>query len=1129
MSIKPVEVDIFQYNQIYLAFSKSEKRRFFTSLAIILASSTIFGLWFKIKQISIASPEIVSFYPLTGYGIAVLQSMFFFAVLWLGLALVCRLIDRDKNIINSLLAGSLPFTAFMLSLSGVEIFIQFRCFFLLAVIVLCVRIYGNRPLLEEKKEPIVVLILLFLAYLHMYKSLSPLFDTGFFRIWGRLDFLVNLEHQFENANAYDFLGNFTQRGKLGGYTQGLYMVSELLSLMVLLLDIPLVDDLNKYGLINHLYFYLYVFGSYGCYLFLRRGLKLSFLPSLIGGLGFIFGNASFVSFFGAEWPIHQMPFVFFPWVCLLLKRAYDLNKVVLLCAAGLVASFSEYATSSHPEINMGYLFFCNAYNLYLAFFQLTKDRFEWKSIRYFFVGVFVFPVFHLVGLSYKLIPLFEAIITREYVVYDVVGAWHGLGWLGDLKHYSTFFFRFEDASKVLSSDLPYFSPTITGTLVYFYTGQFATLMIFCFIFFFFGEVWRKFFKKDENAERSTLWGNASYFLLMFFILLTIMPMGNRSWLSKLMAWLEFLRVNRFVRVNIYYYFIALVSAMCGLEYVLRQKKLFEFSIIFGLYLLTLLGVYLSPMLMALPEKVLFDGAILVATYFSIALLIKPNILFKNRKLSFCQPLLHLMVILVAFYSLLTTHTRCYEFITQKNNLGMEFNKDKLFISFRAQVAYLRNNLHDRASFKFLEQRLEKFVNDVDDKTWQSKNFSATRESLAKIVSLRQEITSQSDTQRAIQKLKLFEEIAPEVDSFYLNYGPSWVLIGVGGPDWGPLAPGIYNGIQYYLPDKYQLFVSLGGSQSLLMMPIGKNSDLMGAPYFTSGPGYPSINVNFHLRSLFHDSLHKLEVNGVFDYNSLGLEMEQITTNKNAKKLLNIVGVDYLIFVEYYLKSQPSPSLSLDKLKSIGLIPVVLPESSKFTPRFSADYEVRMFNNPESYGKAYIAKWVKIMKPEENMLNLDWFHLPKGWVRSKDLLRDFEFNLAKIPDEIEKAALIESSDPGDYSESPRTYGSDNNVDIVKIIGSKAVFDVDCTDESCWLVYNSAVLKGWEAFSGSTRLPIYTANMGFVGLKLNKGKHFVWMEYRPFSLPLSFMVMLAGWISVLAIILFDGPRIARKDAD
>jgi uncharacterized membrane protein YfhO len=78
----------------------------------------------------------------------------------------------------------------------------------------------------------------------------------------------------------------------------------------------------------------------------------------------------------------------------------------------------------------------------------------------------------------------------------------------------------------------------------------------------------------------------------------------------------------------------------------------------------------------------------------------------------------------------------------------------------------------------------------------------------------------------------------------------------------------------------------------------------------------------------------------------------------------------------------------------------------------------------------------------------------------------------------------------------------------------------------MIYNTAALKGWEAFSGSTPIPIHKSNLGFIGVKLSKGKHFVWMEYRPTIRNASFIIMMVAWILVLAKLMTHLPFMCNE---
>jgi len=259
-----------------------------------------------------------------------------------------------------------------------------------------------------------------------------------------------------------------------------------------------------------------------------------------------------------------------------------------------------------------------------------------------------------------------------------------------------------------------------------------------------------------------------------------------------------------------------------------------------------------------------------------------------------------------------------------------------------------------------------------------------------------------------------------------------------------------------------------------------------------------------------------------DFNGLGVRLEQILENPDGKKILNILGIDFLVFLKYYLAQLPPKSVYFPNPKttfsgkvrgllSMGLIPFDLPKSYKIAPKFPDRYGILVFKNPESYGKAFMAKWVKTIKPSDNYFNKNIFELGMVWPGSRELLEHFNQHLSEIPD-TQGAALIESMDTEDFKINPQEYQSNSSVDIVKIIASKAVFDVDCKEDHCWLVYNSAALNGWKAYSGSERLQIHKANLGFIGLKLEKGKRLVWLEYAPLSLVIGLLVTLTGWIFV-----------------
>ena len=227
------------------------QRHLIAAFLIILATSIVFGVWFKTQQLSIASPELLNFYPWSGFALSVVQTLVLFATLALGLALVGSWVDYNQTLTSkNFFHCTLPFFAFSLSVFGLGLFYQFILFVVGVGCYLLLKIKENWFLFSLRtKEPILVLLLFFILFSWIYETVSPFYDRSFLSLPGRLDMFTNLEHQWENAKAYDFLGNFSQSYRLGGYSQGNFMVSPLLSLVALILDTPITDVYAKYDFV----------------------------------------------------------------------------------------------------------------------------------------------------------------------------------------------------------------------------------------------------------------------------------------------------------------------------------------------------------------------------------------------------------------------------------------------------------------------------------------------------------------------------------------------------------------------------------------------------------------------------------------------------------------------------------------------------------------------------------------------------------------------------------------------------------------------------------------------------------------------------------------------------------------
>ena len=155
---------------------------------ILLVTSTVFGLWFKTQQLSIASPELVNLYPWSGFALSVVQTLVLFATLAVGLALVSSWVDCNQaSTSKNFFYCTLPFFAFSFSVFGLGLFHQFVLFVVGVGCYLLLKIKENWFLFSLRaKEPLLVLLLFFILFSWIYETVSPFYDRSSFSVSGRL-------------------------------------------------------------------------------------------------------------------------------------------------------------------------------------------------------------------------------------------------------------------------------------------------------------------------------------------------------------------------------------------------------------------------------------------------------------------------------------------------------------------------------------------------------------------------------------------------------------------------------------------------------------------------------------------------------------------------------------------------------------------------------------------------------------------------------------------------------------------------------------------------------------------------------------------------------------------------------
>ena len=149
--------------------------------------------------------------------------------------------------------------------------------------------------------------------------------------------------------------------------------------------------------------------------------------------------------------------------------------------------------------------------------------------------------------------------------------------------------------------------------------------------------------------------------------------------------------------------------------------------------------------------------------------------------------------------------------------------------------------------------------------------------------------------------------------------------------WSPLPEDAHNTLLFFLPDRYQLMLNASKSTSVVTFPRGKISDLAGGPSYGAAAAYASADVNFYFKSIYGSANAK---DWFEDYNFLGISLQRIESKQKVRKILNIIGIDYIIFSKSYFNDESRVQWSdnfepLGSLSALGYIPFNTPDSLRF--------------------------------------------------------------------------------------------------------------------------------------------------------------------------------------------------------
>ena len=295
------------------------------TLVPVALSALLFGFWFKERQLNFISPDLVRFYPITFWLTDVFFIFLFFTLFALFVAVVFK---------SAFVSGALSSHLFAFFLITVVYLFSF-CFF--------------SPFFWE--HPLT-------SYVHnsafatgAIPTSAPLFKTGY----------MNAKfHSFSELDPSYWGG--VARPLTGAY-------SLLVPVAAFFFNLPAADVESYHRLLFIITFVCCVLGSFGFYLFLFRGVGLSYAVSIFGGALLVFSNRFFTQTLVTDYPVYYIYFTTLPYAMYFIRRGFKKSSSIFSAASGLVLAVPLYILAPHPQSALLALLFYGLYVIFLFIFN----------------------------------------------------------------------------------------------------------------------------------------------------------------------------------------------------------------------------------------------------------------------------------------------------------------------------------------------------------------------------------------------------------------------------------------------------------------------------------------------------------------------------------------------------------------------------------------------------------------------------------------------------------------------------------------------------------------------------------------------------------------------------------------
>lgn len=506
-----------------------------SSLFIFFLISVSIGLWYKTNQLNLVSERLISVYPVYYYFEAIFIILLFLISLWLSWGLIIRLVSEPFDLSFFLFVDACSCLVLLLVYLGLSIILSAFLFILLKLIILIIFDQNKTIRLKLSKgtvKTILAACLFFVIHTTTSRIVSPLYWDNALTSAGQVHFAQQLQPVctplYKSSYVYSKFYNFAG-GSNAFWSSALKtwsdMKSPLISLSTLVFDLPAIDVNAYLRLIYIISFFLFIAGSFGFYLFLFYGLRLSYFVSVLGGGLFIISNLGFVYTVGLEFTYFFVIFTLMPYVLLCICLAHKNSNPYWAALGGIILATNFYIIPSHPEAVIHGFFYIYLYLCFFTFFDLYNASFKQRII----IGLVFTIMLILVSFAY-IQPIFSALLTGDYHVWGHPIVIFGYG--------------------IHSSFKAIIYP-------FWLSGMWISLLSILLI---------AHILKNKKLNFFYLY----FFVVFLFFSLLLIPGRNGPIAHILETYLPQIHFQSFKRIMIYYYFTALVLLLIGLQTLLKD-------------------------------------------------------------------------------------------------------------------------------------------------------------------------------------------------------------------------------------------------------------------------------------------------------------------------------------------------------------------------------------------------------------------------------------------------------------------------------------------------------------------------------------------------------------------------------